>query len=197
MASELYVETLKGLTSGANANKVIVPAGQTLDASAGSVVLPAGAGGKVLQIKHAEYTATTSSSSDAYVDIPNLSVTLTPSSASSKFFIAVHVTIGGSGSLSTILRVVRNGSGFFQGDSIGNRQTSQTTVYTNSGDHANNGAILLTDEPNSTDAQTYKVQYHSQNANTSAVNRNTNFANDANEYNAVFTSTISVMEIAG
>jgi len=37
MASELYVETLKGLTSGANANKVIVPAGQTLDVSAGTV----------------------------------------------------------------------------------------------------------------------------------------------------------------
>jgi len=40
MASELYVETLKGLTSGANANKVIIPAGQTLDASAGGVTLP-------------------------------------------------------------------------------------------------------------------------------------------------------------
>ena len=37
MASELYVETLKGLTSGANANKVIIPAGQTLDVSAGTV----------------------------------------------------------------------------------------------------------------------------------------------------------------
>ena len=37
MASELYVETLKGLTSGANANKVIVPSGQTLDLSAGTV----------------------------------------------------------------------------------------------------------------------------------------------------------------
>lgn len=164
------------------------------DSAITDALLPAGS---VLQIKHAEYTATTSSSSDAYVDIPSLSVTLTPSSASSKFFIAVHVTIGGSGSLSTILRVVRNGSGFFQGDSVGNRQTSQTTVYTNSQSHANNGAILLTDEPNSTDAQTYKVQYHSQNANTSAVNRNTEFGNDANEYNAVFTSTISVMEIAG
>ena len=33
MASELYVETLKGLTSGANANKVIIPSGQTLVAN--------------------------------------------------------------------------------------------------------------------------------------------------------------------
>ena len=42
MASELYVETLKGLTSGANANKVIVPAGQTLYAP-GHVIQVVGA----------------------------------------------------------------------------------------------------------------------------------------------------------
>ena len=37
MASELIVQTLKGPTTGANANKVIIPSGQTLDASAGTV----------------------------------------------------------------------------------------------------------------------------------------------------------------
>ena len=37
MASELIVQTIKGPTSGANANKVIIPSGQTLDASAGTV----------------------------------------------------------------------------------------------------------------------------------------------------------------
>jgi hypothetical protein len=36
MASELIVQTLKGPTSGANANKVIIPSGQTLEVS-GSV----------------------------------------------------------------------------------------------------------------------------------------------------------------
>jgi hypothetical protein len=168
MSSELFVQTIKGPTSGANANKVIIPSGQTLDASAGGMTLPAGVGGKMLQIQHSQYTATTSSSSDAYVDIPNLSVTITPASTSSKIFIAAHFTVGGSGSLSTILRILRN-----------------------------NGAFLFTDSPSSTDALTYKAQYHSQNANTSSINRNTNFANDANEYNAVFTSTITVMEIAG
>lgn len=42
MASELIVQTLRGPASGANANKIIVPSGQTLDASAGFVP-PAGA----------------------------------------------------------------------------------------------------------------------------------------------------------
>ena len=49
MASELYVETLKGLTSGANANKVIIPSGQTLEVTDGlrSADMPAGS---VLQV---------------------------------------------------------------------------------------------------------------------------------------------------
>ena len=33
--STLHVENLKGLSSGGNANKIIVPSGQTLDASNG------------------------------------------------------------------------------------------------------------------------------------------------------------------
>jgi hypothetical protein len=175
MASELIVQTLKGPTSGANANKVIIPSGQTLTAP-----------GHVIQVQHSQYTATTSSSSDTYVDIPNLSVTITPASTSSKIFIAAHFTVGGSGSLSTILRILRNNSSFLEGDSIGNRQASQIVIHSTG----------LSDSPSSTDALTYKAQYHSQNANTSSINRNTNFANDANEYNAVFTSTITVMEIA-
>ena len=36
--STLHVENLKGLSSGGNANKIIVPSGQTIDASAGTLV---------------------------------------------------------------------------------------------------------------------------------------------------------------
>ena len=35
--STLHVENLKGLSSGGNANKIIVPSGQTIDASAGTL----------------------------------------------------------------------------------------------------------------------------------------------------------------
>ena len=43
MASELTVQTIKGPTSGSNANKIIVPSGHTLDASGGTLVPSAGA----------------------------------------------------------------------------------------------------------------------------------------------------------
>ena len=42
MASELIVQTIKGPTTGANANKVIIPSGVTLDASGGDFAPPAG-----------------------------------------------------------------------------------------------------------------------------------------------------------
>ena len=36
--STIKVENLTGLTSGSNANKIIIPSGQTIDASAGTLV---------------------------------------------------------------------------------------------------------------------------------------------------------------
>ena len=49
MSGELIVQTLKGPTSGANANKVILPAGHTLDTSGGTLVPSAGA---VVQVQY-------------------------------------------------------------------------------------------------------------------------------------------------
>ena len=72
MASELYVETLKGLTSGANANKVIIPSGQTLDASAGTVVP---SGGQIVNIEFQNITSTTNNSTTTFADFGSVSYT--------------------------------------------------------------------------------------------------------------------------
>ena len=42
MASEIIVNTIKAPTTGANANKVIIPSGVTLDASGGNFSPPSG-----------------------------------------------------------------------------------------------------------------------------------------------------------
>lgn len=84
MASELYVETLKGLTSGANANKVIIPSGQTLDIS-GSWSPPAGT---VLQVVRAFKDTQTAFGSGGFTWIDTgLEGAITPSSTSSKILI--------------------------------------------------------------------------------------------------------------
>ena len=80
MASELYVETLKGLTSGANANKVIIPSGQTLDASAGGFL---GSTGQILQTVESTTTSEFGLNTTSYIN--TLTVGITAKAANSKF----------------------------------------------------------------------------------------------------------------
>ena len=88
MASELYVETLKGLTSGANANKVIIPAGQTLDASAGTLVPSSGG---VVKVEKHEFTSSQTILSTSLVDVTDSEFNFTPSLSSSRLLIMCDV----------------------------------------------------------------------------------------------------------
>ena len=76
MASELIVQTIQGPSSGANANKVIIPSGHTLDASGGTLVPSAGA---VVQVAYLHIHNTT-----AYDDI-TVSASTTTTSAPTIF----------------------------------------------------------------------------------------------------------------
>jgi len=69
--STLQVENLIGQTSGSNANKIIIPSGQTLDASNGFIP-PAGS---VVQTKTFESTTQLISTSQSYQDILTLNFT--------------------------------------------------------------------------------------------------------------------------
>ena len=80
--STLHVENLKGPTSGANANKIIVPSGQTLDASAG-VLTPSA--GQMVQYQERYYDlATFTTSSGSMVDVTNYYIDITPTKATNK-----------------------------------------------------------------------------------------------------------------
>ena len=70
--STLQVENLIGQTSGSNANKIIIPSGQTLDASGGTLRPSAGA---VVQTKTFETTTQLISTSQSYQDILTLNFT--------------------------------------------------------------------------------------------------------------------------
>ena len=99
MASELTVQTIKGPTSGSNANKIIVPSGHTLDASGGTLVPSAG---QVVQVKKtygnpSGEIATTSTSLVA----SGIQVVITPKFSDSLLFIdfvstMVHANANGS-----------------------------------------------------------------------------------------------------
>jgi len=87
MASEIIVNTIKAPTTGANANKVIIPSGVTLDASAGTLRPSAGA---VVQMTHSTTAGNASgANSSTFVDT-GVSVSITPKYATSKILVIVH-----------------------------------------------------------------------------------------------------------
>ena len=84
--STLHVENLIGLSSGGNANKIIVPSGQTLDASNGFI----SPNGYVLQVKRG-FDGSTVTVNNA--ETSGASVTLNRLDASSNFIITVQAAV--------------------------------------------------------------------------------------------------------
>jgi hypothetical protein len=80
MASELEVQTIRGPSGGANANKVLIPSGQTLDASEGFIPPP----GSIVQVVKTGGTnpAYTSTNTTSFV-ATNLQLDITPKYANS------------------------------------------------------------------------------------------------------------------
>ena len=78
------------------------------------------------------------SSGNSYVDITDLSITMTPSSATSKFLVTANITCSNDAHF-VYLRFVRNGTAIITPDGSGsfNRQTSHfATSDTNNGSTA-------------------------------------------------------------
>lgn len=72
MAGTLTVQNLQGPSSGANANKIIVPSGQTLDASAGTLVPSAG---QVVQYNWYPNTVSFDSTAGSYTSVQSVNFT--------------------------------------------------------------------------------------------------------------------------
>ena len=88
--STLHVENLKGLSSGGNANKVIIPTGQTLEVTDNIRYddMPAGS---IVQVADGSTSSYTSTNSQSFV-ATNLSCTITPRFANSR----IHLRVTGS-----------------------------------------------------------------------------------------------------
>lgn len=87
MAGTLTVQNIEGPSSGANANKVIIPSGQTLDVSAGTLTPSAG---QVIQKVHHTWSSTDTNSTETFADVNGSSFSFTPKSSTSRLFITAH-----------------------------------------------------------------------------------------------------------
>lgn len=179
--STIKVENLTGITSGANANKIIVPSGQTLDASAATLVPSAGA---VIQFVHTSgsynkgFVSDTTYSSTGYTDISGATINITPNFSNSKIYITAvnHIytteesTDAWRGANIRIVRTVSGTDTDVLDDETG---YGEATYMTNNSErwmtYANRHCI---DTPNTTTAVTYRVQVASKYGNNLLINRN-------------------------
>ena len=172
MAGTLTVQNLQGPSSGANANKIIVPSGQELYAP-----------GHVMQVVEANQTTqvdVSASSSDTVL----LTCNITPTSANSKILVSFHLTMTATDNRGTAY----NDAGYARVMRGGSTEVCRSTVnVTNNGDVRSRGNLssALLDAPNTTSAITYTLQV-----------RGAETAYDAVSVNSDSTTVLLVQEIA-
>jgi hypothetical protein len=172
--------------------------GQVLTVAGGvpSWAAPAG-GGKVLQVVSTAKTDSFSASTSAgvYTDITGLSVSITPSSATSKILVIAMVSGSGAiGSNFAAVQLVRASTAIALADTAGSRLSSSSQLAQIGADSMTALPITFLDSPSTTSATTYKIQGCSAGGTgTVYINRSTTDANNSSSIRGV--STITVLEI--
>ena len=157
--STLHVENLKGLSSGGNANKIIVPSGQTLDASNGFVA-PAG---HIIQVLSTTTDNSFGITSTSLVDT-GLSLTITPASTSSKILLFANMyEVYKAGTQTSPMFAISRG-----GTIVGDHQGA-TLAWTYASEYFN-VQLQYTDSPSTTSATEYKIRFKSSNGNLVYIN---------------------------
>ena len=176
-------------------------AGITLAAD-GSVVLPQGfTGGVGSNVVQAVKTDTFSTTSTTYVDVTGLTVTITPTSSTSKVLIIADIHISQiSGTRSANARLARGGSAIYVGVAEGSRtpsSASSTGNFPDAGYNATHPTLVFVDSPGSVSPQTYSVQLSVgavSSPGTAVLNRYGNDANDGSRPRMA--SSITAIEVA-
>ena len=159
MASEIIVNTIKAPTTGANANKVIIPSGVTLDASAGTLNPSAG---QIVQVAETSYSTVWTNSTTTHSQIFGLS--FTPKFSNSKIMLQGYLaaeTLSGNSD--------KGGRYFFYEDST-QLYNSQYDGYNSSNNTQRIDKVVLyfVVGAGSTNARTYYIRGQSTRAGVSA-----------------------------
>lgn len=152
--------------------------------------------GSVIQVASTTKTDTFSTTSTTFTDVTGLSVSISPTSTSSKILVLGYVHTSVSGDIGLSARLVRDSTAILVGDAAGSRP--RDTFYnapTNLPTMGSPFSPIYLDSPATTSSTTYKVQVFV-NAGTAYVNRSGS-DRDTSAYDGRTASSITVMEIAG
>jgi len=150
--------------------------------------------GSVLQVVQTVKTDTFSTTSGSLTDITGMSVSITPTSATSKILVQYFIGEIGPGNDEALgIALLRGSTVIGAGATAGSRTlTSTAAVYAN--DRGAPQAFCFLDSPATTSSTTYKLQIYVNGGNTVHVNRSSTDT-DSTTY-ARTASTITAMEIA-
>ena len=168
-------------------NKIIPTAG-----------VPTGGGGGIVQIKQAFKGDTFTTTSGSFVDVTGLSVSITPTSTSSKILVKVNVCGQGRPSYARNLpRLVRDSTPIGNSTDAGSRIAAFGQMY--QGEDGNNVAtnsIEFLDSPATTSSVTYKVQIVNGNGTGDVMCINRSYDDGASSSGHRYSSSITVMEVS-
>ena len=153
---------------------------------------------QVVQTVKTDTTSHASSNTNSFADITGMSVSITPSSASSKILVQFTCNAGiASGTLH--LRLLRGSTSIFQGDADSNRFGSTVINRAPSDTAVHETATLnstFLDSPNSTSALTYKLQWTAGATYNTTIYLNRTTSDSDIDYGGRTASSITVMEVA-
>jgi hypothetical protein len=176
-------------------NTITINSGDKISGAAGSIVAP----GQVIQTLTAAKLDVFSTTSQSYVDISNMTITITPSSTSSKILFSWNLTYGINGDIAhAYVMAMRGSTNLLVADDDGGNRTEATHVlnsYAGAGTHHVVNGVFL-DSPSTTSATVYKLQLKSSNGTAIYINRSGRDNNEA-AYDGRSTSSMCVQEIAG
>lgn len=155
--------------------------------------------GTVLQVVSTTKTDTFSTTSATMIDVTGLTVSITPTSSSSKILIMLSMNLAGqNANAGAAYQFVRGSTAICIGDLAGSRpQASGGIAYIADANSFTTVSGTFLDSPATTSSTTYKIQVVGEgNSSGAYVNRTQNDSNGTNYYNARTASTITVMEIA-
>ena len=198
-SSAAYVRLYEDSDNGTNYVDLIAPASVTSNrtitlpdntgtmlTSASSITASQLPAGSVLQVVQGTLTTSASTTSTSYTDT-GLTVSITPTSASSKVMVFVHLNGCGNNNASYngFAQLVRDST------AIGNTSDDLSMFWQGSTFRTGSFVINWLDSPATTSSTTYKVQFKSEGSGTTV------FVSASGAGGGNVTSTITVMEIAG
>lgn len=157
----------------------------------------AAVGGKIQQVLSTTKTDTFTTSSGSPVDVTGLSVSITPTSATSKVLIFAMISMSANTATNEAFgQLVRDSTAIAIGDSAGSRLRATFGSDTGGDVGQNSVSVLFLDSPATTSATTYKIQVQSNTSSggTVVVNRGYNDTDTSTRGRTV--STLTVLEVS-